>query len=120
MGKEDDNPGAASVEPADKEEEDREEEDEDKERNIEDERISSDVNSEANLWKKLIEEVMNYLNSHWEVGKVCPNPRMLISAGPYLRFLWYEATRSISTPPGWDTSRSQVTSLSPSNLLLPI
>ena len=53
-------------EPADKEEEDGEEEDEDKERSIEDERKNSDVNSEANLWKKLIEEVMNYLNSHWE------------------------------------------------------
>ena len=27
-----------------------------------------------------------------------------------LRFLWDEATRSISSPPGWDTSPSQVTS----------
>ena len=48
-----------------------------------------------------------------------------LQAGAYLRFLWYEATRSISTPPGWDTSPSQVTSqhfvrLSPSNLLVPI
>ena len=35
---------------------------------------------------------------------------MLISAGAYLRFLQYEATRSISTPSGWDTSPSQVIS----------
>ena len=55
------------------------------------------------------------------IGRV----RRLISAGAYLRFLWYEATRSIYTPPGWDTSPSEVTSqhflrLSPSNLLVPI
>ena len=44
-------------------------------------------------------------------------------AGAYLRFLQYEASRSISTPPGWDTSPSQVTfqhfvRLSPSNWLV--
>ena len=46
-------------------------------------------------------------------------------AGAYLQFLLYEATGSIPTPLGWDTSPSQVTSqhfvrLSASNLLVSI
>ena len=47
-------------------------------------------------------------------GKICPQSKSGKPKGPqpdtYLWFLNSEATTSISTPPGWDTSPSQVTS----------
>ena len=49
-----------------------------------------------------------------KVGKVCPDhnwaSQKAHQADAHLQFPQYEATRSISTPPGWDTSPSQVTS----------
>jgi len=36
-----------------------------------------------------------------------PWSRLAHSAGAYPRFLWHEAARSISSPPGRDASRSQ-------------
>ena len=39
---------------------------EDKEMDMKDESMSDDVESDANPWEKLIEEVMNDMNSHWE------------------------------------------------------
>ena len=48
------------------------------------------------------------------IGKVYRNQNWVSQkahqAGAYLRFLYYEATTSISSPPGWDTSPPQVTS----------
>ena len=62
------NEDSIGEEPVDEEEDDdgEEEEEEDKEMDMEDESISSDGDSEANPWEKLIEEVVNDLNSHWE------------------------------------------------------
>ena len=60
----------------------------------------------AGLWVSPRDSVVVKKSAPIVIGWV----RKLISAGAYLRFLLYEATGSIFTPPGWDTSPFQVTS----------
>ena len=63
------NEDSSGEDPAIEKEEDEvgeEEEEEDKEIDMEDERMSDDVDSDANPWEKLIKEVMIDMNSDWE------------------------------------------------------
>ena len=47
------------------------------------------------------------MNSSIDKGKVISSGQVVHQAGAYLRFLWHEANRSISTQSGWDASPSQ-------------